>query len=34
MSFNMREEEAEEMASMWPEGVYVRFVNVGKNWDS
>jgi len=28
------EEEAEAMASMWPEGVYVRFVNVGKNWNS
>lgn len=28
------QEEAEEMASMWPDGVYVRFVNVGKNWDS
>lgn len=28
------QEEAEEMASMWPDGVYVRFVNVGKNWNS
>jgi hypothetical protein len=28
------EEEAEAMASMWPEGVYARFVNVGKNWNS
>ena len=28
------EEEAETMASMWPEGVYARFVNVGKNWNS
>jgi len=27
-------EQAEEMASMWPEGVYVRFVNMGKNWNS
>jgi hypothetical protein len=28
------EEEAVVMAGMWPEGVYARFVNVGKNWDS
>jgi len=28
------EEEAEEMASTLPEGVYVRFVNVGRNWNS
>jgi hypothetical protein len=28
------QEEAEAAASMWPEGVYARFVNVGKNWDS
>jgi len=28
------EEEAEAMASMWPEGVYVKFVNVGRNWNS
>ena len=27
-------EEAAAMASMWPEGVYIRFVNVGKTWDS
>lgn len=27
-------EEAEAAASMWPEGVYARFVNVGKNWNS
>jgi len=25
---------AEAMAAMWPEGLYVRFVNIGKNWDS
>jgi len=25
---------AEALASMWPEGLYVRFVNIGKNWDS
>jgi len=28
------EEEAAAAASMWPEGVYARFVNVGKNWNS
>ena len=28
------EEEAEAMASMWPDGVYARFVNVGKSWNS
>jgi len=28
------EEEAEEMASPWPKGIYARFVNVGKNWNS
>ncbi len=28
------QEEAEAMASMWPDGVYVRFVNVGKMWNS
>jgi len=28
------EEEAKAMASMWPEGLYARFVNVGKNWNS
>lgn len=28
------EEQAEAMASMWPEGVYARFVNVGRNWNS
>ena len=27
-------EQAEAMASMWPEGLYIRFVNIGKNWDS
>jgi len=27
-------EEAEAMASMWPEGMYVRFVNVGPAWNS
>ena len=27
-------EQAEELASPWPEGVYVRFVNMGKNWNS
>lgn len=28
------QEEAEAAASMWPEGVYARFANVGKNWNS
>jgi len=28
------QEDAEQMASMWLDGVYVRFVNVGKNWNS
>jgi len=28
------EGEAKAMASMWPEGLYARFVNVGKNWNS
>lgn len=28
------QEEAVAAASMWPEGVYARFVNVGKNWNS
>lgn len=27
-------EQAEEMASPWPGGLYIRFVNVGKNWNS
>jgi len=27
-------EQAEAFASPWPEGVYVRFVNVGPNWNS
>jgi len=27
-------EQAEEMAAPWPEGIYARFVNVGKNWNS
>jgi hypothetical protein len=27
-------EQAEAMASMWPDGVYARFVNVGKYWNS
>ena len=27
-------EQAEQMASMWPDGVYARFVNVGKDWYS
>jgi len=26
----LTQEEAEAMAAMWPEGVYVRFVNVGR----
>jgi hypothetical protein len=30
----LSEEAAIEIASRWPEGAYVRFVNVGKNWDS
>jgi hypothetical protein len=30
----MTREQAEVMASMWPEGVYARFVNVGKSWNS
>ena len=30
----LSEEEATAIASRWPEGAYVRFVNVGKNWDS
>jgi len=25
---------ATAMAAMWPEGLYARFVNVGKNWNS
>ncbi len=28
------QDEAEEMASGWPDGVFVRFVNVGKMWNS
>ena len=28
------EEEAKAMAGMWPDGVYARFVNVGKYWNS
>ena len=27
-------EEAAAMASMWPEGMYCRFVNVGPTWDA
>lgn len=27
-------EEAEAIASMWPEGIYAKFVNVGRYWDS
>lgn len=30
----LSEEAAIEIASRWPEGAYVRFVNVGKNWNS
>ena len=30
----LSEEDAIAIASRWPEGAYVRFVNVGKNWDS
>jgi len=33
-SIVVKSPKAEAMASMWPEGLYVRFVNVGKNWDS
>lgn len=28
------EEEAVEMASMWPDGMYCRFVNVGPTWNA
>jgi len=28
------EEEAVAMASMWPDGMYCRFVNVGPTWDA
>jgi len=27
-------EEAEATAAMWPDGLYLRFVNVGRNWNS
>jgi len=30
----LSEEEAEAMASMWPDGMYCRFVNVGPTWDA
>jgi len=30
----MTREQAEAMASMWPDGVFARFVNVGKDWNS
>ena len=30
----LSEEDAIAIASRWPEGAYVRYVNVGKSWDS
>jgi hypothetical protein len=34
LALGLSEEQATAIASRWPEGAYVRFVNVGTNWDS
>jgi len=34
IALGLSEEEATAIASRWPEGAYIRFVNVGNNWDS
>lgn len=34
VALGFSEEQATEIASRWPEGAYVRYVNVGKNWNS
>ena len=34
MALGLTEEQATTIASRWPEGAYVRFINIGKNWNS
>jgi len=34
MALGLPEEQATTIASRWPEGAYVRFINIGKNWNS
>jgi hypothetical protein len=34
MALGLTEQQATEIASRWPEGAYVRYINVGKNWNS
>ena len=34
MALGLPEEQATEIASRWPEGAYVRFINIGQNWNS
>jgi len=34
LALGLSEEQATTIASRWPEGAYVRFVNVGTNWNS
>jgi hypothetical protein len=34
IALGLSEEQATTIASRWPEGAYVRYVNVGNNWNS
>ncbi len=34
MALGLSEEQATEIASRWPEGAYVRFINVGNSWNA
>ena len=34
MALGLPEEQATEIASRWPEGAYVRYINIGNTWDA
>jgi hypothetical protein len=34
MALGLPEEQATTIAQRWPEGAYIRYINIGQNWDS
>ena len=34
MALGLSEEQATEIASRWPEGAYVRYINIGNSWNA
>jgi hypothetical protein len=34
MALGLTEQQATEIASRWPEGAYIRYINIGNSWNS